>query len=460
MDARIIDELRKVAGIDGVRLDDAAREEAAADKWFARTVPDAVVFARSTASVAGVMKIASREKIPVTTRGAGHGYVGGCVPVRGGIVLSTARMDRIKEVSAEDFVAVVEPGVITGHLQDAARRKGLFYPPDPASLKDCSIGGNIATNAGGPRCLKYGVTRNYVLGLEVVMADGTVARVGGRTHKNKTGFDLLGIFTGSEGMLGIVTEATLRLLPWPPSRAVLSASFPDMPKAAAAVQSIFAHGHLPSAVEIADRFTLEAARKHAGAEAAIPPGEAHLLVEIDGQEASVRAEAAELTALLRDAHAVSVESATTNEGCDRLWALRRGFSASLKATGMKKLNEDIVVPRGRLVELVEFGAQLGRDYDVPVACFGHAGDGNIHVNLMVENPDDPATKARMERALDALFQGVLAMGGSITGEHGVGLAKKRWWKQAIDAGADDLHRRIKRALDPEDLLNPGKFLDQ
>ena len=460
MDARIIDELRKVAGIDGVRLDDAAREEAAADKWFARTVPDAVVFARSTASVAGVMKIASREKIPVTTRGAGHGYVGGCVPVRGGIVLSTARMDRIKEVSAEDFVAVVEPGVITGHLQDAARRKGLFYPPDPASLKDCSIGGNIATNAGGPRCLKYGVTRNYVLGLEVVLADGTVARVGGRTHKNKTGFDLVGIFTGSEGMLGIVTEATLRLLPWPPVRAVLSASFPDMPKAAAAVQSIFAHGHLPSAVEIADRFTLEAARKHAGAETAIPPGEAHLLVEIDGQEASVRAEAAELTGLLRDAHAVSVESATTNEGCDRLWALRRGFSASLKATGMKKLNEDIVVPRGRLVELVEFGAQLGRDYDVPVACFGHAGDGNIHVNLMVENPDDPATKARMERALDALFQGVLAMGGSITGEHGVGLAKKRWWKQAIDAGADDLHRRIKRALDPEDLLNPGKFLDQ
>ena len=460
MDARIIDELRKVAGIDGVRLDDAAREEAAADKWFARNVPDAVVFARSTASVAGVMKIASREKIPVTTRGAGHGYVGGCVPVRGGIVLSTARMDRIKEVSAEDFVAVVEPGAITGHLQDAARRKGLFYPPDPASLKDCSIGGNIATNAGGPRCLKYGVTRNYVLGLEVVLADGTVARVGGRTHKNKTGFDLVGIFTGSEGMLGIVTEATLRLLPWPPARVVLSASFPDMPKAAAAVQSIFAHGHLPSAVEIADRFTLEAARKHAGAETAIPPGEAHLLVEIDGQEASVRAEAAELTGLLRDAHAVSVESATTNEGCDRLWALRRGFSASLKATGMKKLNEDIVVPRGRLVELVEFGAQLGRDYDVPVACFGHAGDGNIHVNLMVENPDDPATKARMERALDALFQGVLAMGGSITGEHGVGLAKKRWWKQAIDAGADDLHRRIKRALDPEDLLNPGKFLDQ
>lgn len=458
MDARIIDELRKVAGIDGVRTDGAAREAAAGDKWFARTVPEVVVFARSTASVAGVMKIAAREKIPVTTRGAGHGYVGGCVPVRGGIALAMERMNRIKEVSAEDFVAVVEPGVITGHLQDEARRRGLFYPPDPASLKDCSIGGNIATNAGGPRCLKYGVTRNYVLGLEVVLADGTVARIGGRTHKNKTGFDLVGLFTGSEGMLGIVTEATLRLLPWPPARAVLSASFPDMPSAAAAVQSIFSHGHLPSAVEIADRFTLEAARKNAGTETAIPPGEAHLLVEIDGQEVSVQAEVAELTALLKDARAVSVESAMTAEGCERLWALRRSFSGSLRATGLKKLNEDIVVPRGKLVELVEFGAQLGRDYDVPVACFGHAGDGNIHVNLMVENPEDPATKERMERALDALFQGVLAMGGSITGEHGVGLAKKRWWPEAVEAGADDLHRRIKRALDPEDLLNPGKFL--
>lgn len=459
MDARIIDELRKVAGIDGVRTDEAMREAASGDKWFARTLPEAVVFARSTASVAGVMKIASRERIPVTTRGAGYGYVGGCVPVRGGIALSMERMNRIKEVNAADFVAVVEPGVITGQLQDAARRKGLFYPPDPASLKDCSIGGNIATNAGGPRCLKYGVTRNYVLGLEAVLADGTVARLGGRTHKNKTGFDLVGLFTGSEGMLGIVTEATLRLLPWPPARAVLSASFADVSKAAAAVQSVLSRGYLPCALEVADRFTLEAARKHANAEGVIPPGDAHLLVEIDGQEESVAVEIKALAALLRDACALVVETATTEEGCQRLWDLRRGFSEALKATGLRKLNEDVVVPRGKLVELFEFGAQLGRDYDVPVACFGHAGDGNLHVNLMVENPDEPATKERMERALDVLFQGVLAMGGSITGEHGVGLAKKRWWKQAIDPGADDLHRRIKRALDPEDLLNPGKFLE-
>jgi glycolate oxidase subunit GlcD len=458
MDARIIDELRRIAGIDGVRTDEEARTTAAGDKWFARSMPEVVVFPRSTAAVSGVMKVAARENIPVTTRGAGYGYVGGCVPMRGGIALAMERMNRIKEISGEDFLAVVEPGVITGHLQDEALRRGLFYPPDPASLKNCSIGGNIATNAGGPRCLKYGVTRNYVLGLEVVLSDGTVARLGGRTHKNKTGFDLVGVFTGSEGMLGIVTEATLRLLPRVATRAVLSASFHDMPAAAAAVQAIFHNAHLPAAVEIADRFTLEAARSHLGSAMVIPRGDAHLLVEIDGRPEGVRAEADELTDLLRGAGAVSVDSATTEEGCDRLWGLRRGFSESLKATGLKKLNEDIVVPRGRLVELVDFGAKLSVDYDVPVACFGHAGDGNIHVNLMVKNPEDPATKERMEQALDALFRGVLAMGGSITGEHGVGLAKKRWWPEAVNAGAQELHQRIKAALDPQDLLNPGKFL--
>ena len=458
MNAQVIDELRRVAGIDGVRTDAAAREGAAGDKWFAKSLPDVVVFPRSTSAVSGVMKIASREKIPVTTRGAAHGYVGGCVPVHGGIVLAMERMNRIKEVSAADFVAVVEPGVVTGKLQAEAKQQGLFYPPDPASLKDCFIGGNIATNAGGPRCMKYGVTRNYVLGLEVVLADGTIARLGGRTHKNKTGFDLVGLFTGSEGMLGIVTEATLRLLPLPPARAVLSASFANMPAAAAAVQSIFAQGYLPSAVEIADRFTLEAARLNAMGETPIPPGEAHLLVETDGQAASVKEDIRALAGLLHGVGALTCESAMGDEGCERLWALRRGFSDSLKATGLKKLNEDIVVPRGKLVELVEFGAQLGRDFNVPVACFGHAGDGNIHVNLMVSNPDDPATKQSMERALDALFRGVLAMGGAITGEHGVGLAKKRWWPQAVDAGSLDLHRRIKKALDPDDLLNPGKFL--
>src|SRR6187200_998602 len=256
------------------------------DKWYVSSPPELVVFAESTEQVAELMRFASQRSIPVTPRGAGVGYVGGCVPVQGGIALSVARMNRIKEINVADAVAVVEPGVITGDLQAAVRKLGCFYPPDPASLKECSLGGNIATNAGGPRCLKYGVTRNYVLGLEVVLADGRVLRCGGRTHKNKQGFDLIGNFVGSEGLLGIVTEATLRLLPHPPARGTLAASFRTFRHAAKAVERIFAAGFLPSAVEIADPFTLKSAAEHLGREIA-PGAKSLVLVELDGHADSV-----------------------------------------------------------------------------------------------------------------------------------------------------------------------------
>src|SRR6478735_1775946 len=232
------------------------------DKWFVSSPPQAVVFAESTEQVSALMRFASERRIPVTPRGAGVGYVGGCVPMHGGIALSLARMNRILEINTDDGVAVVQPGVITGDLQNDVWQRGWFYPPDPASLKECSLGGNIATNAGGPRCLKYGVTRHYVLGLEAVLADGTVLRAGGRCHKNRQGFDLTGLFVGSEGMLGIITEITLRLIPHPPTRALLGATFRTFPEAAAAVQKILGAGHLPSALEITDKFTLQAARNY------------------------------------------------------------------------------------------------------------------------------------------------------------------------------------------------------
>src|SRR5471032_1311742 len=267
----------------GVVVSDAGTLAAhAGDAWFASTLPQAVVFPRKAEDVAALLRFANRRKIPVTARGAGRGYVGGCVPKRSGIVVSFARMNRILEINAIDGVGVVQPGVITGEFQAQARRLGLLYPPDPASLKECSLGGNVATNAGGPRCLKYGVTRNYVLGLQVALADGTLVRVGGRTLKNKSGFDLVGIFVGSEGLLGLVTEITLRLIPAPPARAVLSASFRDASIAAACVQRVLGSGFIPSALELADRFTLQAARRYLGA-THLPPGNAHLLIEIDGQ---------------------------------------------------------------------------------------------------------------------------------------------------------------------------------
>ena len=428
------------------------------DKWFATETPEVVVFARSAIDVSKLLRIASREKIPVTARGAGYGYVGGCVPVRKGIALSLMRMNRIKDVSFEDAIAVIEPGVITADLKAAARAKKLFYPPDPASMKDCSIGGNIATNAGGPRCLKYGVTRNYVTGLEVVLASGEILRTGGRVHKNKTGFDLIGLFVGSEGMLGVVTEITLRLLPLPPARATLSAAFAKMSQAATAVQEIFAAGFLPSALEIADSLTLEAAREKIG-KAIVPAGNAHLLVDLDGQEESVRSEATAIRKLLAKKKPNTLEMATGETDCEKLWMLRREFSNSLRATGLTKLNEDVVVPRSHIVDLIEFAEKLQAKHGFPIACFGHAGDGNIHVNLMAKDYADPKIHEQVDRALDDLFKQVLAWGGVITGEHGVGLAKKHWWPEATSEVARDLHRKIKTILDPDGILNPGKFLD-
>ncbi len=427
------------------------------DKWDACHPPEAVVFAESTADVAALMRFASEHEIPVTTRGAGVGYVGGCVPIRGGIALSMMRMNRILGIHPEDGVAIVQPGVITHELQKAVRAIGWEYPPDPASLKECSIGGNIATNAGGPRCLKYGVTRSYVLGLEVVLGDGRVMKIGGRLHKNKTGFDLIGLFTGSEGMLGIVTEATLRLIPKAPARAMLAAVFPEFSLAAAAVQAILNAGHLPSALEITDAFTLAAARKRLGAEV-FPEGNAHLIVEVDGRPAAVAAEIDELQTLLESLGACFIERAPDEASCERIWQLRREFSYSLRDTGLTKLNEDIVVPRSKLVELVSFAQKLQRDTGIPVACFGHAGDGNIHTNLMVSNYDEPSTRENADRALDQLFTWVLENGGTITGEHGVGLAKKRWLKQAIGEVSLATHQALKNALDPKGVLNPGKFL--
>jgi glycolate oxidase len=455
----VADELRLLLGNDIVADDEATLAAHGGDKWFANHLPEVVVFATSTADVSQLLRFASERKIPVTARGAGYGYVGGCVPVRGGIALSLARMNRIKEISFSDAIAVVEPGVITAQLADAVKAQRLFYPPDPASLKDCAIGGNVATNAGGPRCLKYGVTRNYIAGLEVVLASGEVLRTGARVHKNKTGFDLLSLFVGSEGMLGVVTEITVKLLPLPPARATLSAAFDKMSTAAAAVQQIFAEGFLPSSLEIADHFTLEAARRDLGS-AIVAPGNAHLLVDVDGQAESVRVEMGKLQELVAAKKPNTLEVATVEADCERLWSLRREFSNSLRATGLTKLNQDIVVPRGKLVELVEFAEFLQQKHGFPVAAFGHAGDGNIHVNIMADRYNrDVAVRERVEQALDELFQQVLAWGGVITGEHGIGLAKKRWWPNATTDTARELHLRLKQALDPDGILNPGKFLD-
>jgi len=403
-----------------------------------------------------LLQYASAHGLPVTARGAGFGYVGGCVPARGGIVLSLERMNRIKEIHAGDFVAVAEAGVILQTLQDAVERQGLYYPPDPASRADCSVGGTVATNAGGPRCLKYGVTRDYVLGLQAVLADGAVVALGGRTHKNKTGFDLTRLMVGSEGLLGVVTEVTLKLIPLPPFRALLVVGFDSMKAAARAIGAIFAEGFLPSALEVADEFTLKAAARRTGSRR-LGGSRALLMVELDGREKSVRSDAQALGRLLRAQGPVFTQRACGREECEKLWGLRREFSYSLRDTGLIKLNQDIAVPRGRLEDLFAFTARLQKKSGLPIACFGHAGDGNIHVNIMYDE-NWPGVKGRTRAALDQLFRQVLAWDGVITGEHGIGLAKKPWWPLAVSPAVRTLHGKIKHCLDPKGILNPGKFV--
>lgn len=452
-----IAELNDLLG-DCVYTDEATLHAHAGDKWHAEALPQAVVLATTTGQVSAALRFAHERGIPVTPRGAGVGYVGGCVPVQGGIVLSVAQMTRILEVNPADGVAVVEAGVLTAELQNACAAMGWFYPPDPASRKESSIGGNIATNAGGPRCLKYGVTRAYVLGLTVVLADGRILRCGGRTHKNKQGFDLVGLFCGSEGMLGIVTEATLRIIPAPPARAALHASFPQFALAAAAVQNTLQGGHLPCAIEITDAFTLAAARKHLGPSALPADAKGHIIIEIDGQPDAVAAELEAIARILRDTGASEVIYARTETEVEAIWQLRREFSYSLKATGLTKLNEDIVIPRSRLVDLVNFCESMQQETGIPVACFGHSGDGNIHTNIMVlKGKDGQDDRKPADALVHRLFDWVMQHGGSITGEHGIGLAKAPWFEQAIGAVAMDTHRALKTALDPAGILNPGKM---
>ena len=453
---RLLRQLQRLLPPGQLRLDLAARREHAGDKWFASRLPDAVALPRGTAAVSQILRFASRRRIPVTARGAGFGYVGGCVPAHGGIVLSLARLNRIKEIHAGDFIAVAQAGVILQSLQKAVEKRNLYYPPDPASRADCSVGGTIATNAGGPRCLKYGTTRDYVLGLQVVLADGAVVSLGGRTHKNKTGFDLTRLFVGSEGLLGMVTEVTLKLLPLPPYRALLVAGFDSMEAAARAMREVFHRGILPCALEVADQFTLDAARRRTGSRR-LRDARALIMVELDGLEKSVRGEMQALKELALGWRPVFLEAAYGNARAEQLWELRREFSFALRDTGLIKLNQDIVVPRGRLEDLFRFTARLQKRFDLPIACFGHAGDGNIHVNLMYDE-NWPKAHARTRAALDQLFRQVLAWKGVITGEHGIGLAKKRWWPWAAPRPLRALHRKIKHALDPKGILNPGKFV--
>ena len=453
----LIEALTAIVGETYVHVDADAMQPYGMDALKRGHPPDAVVLPADTSQVSAVVLACVEHDTPFVPRGAGTGYTGGAVPLRGGVVISLERLNQILEIDEANLVAVVEPGVITGDLQAAVEQLGLFYPPDPASLEISSIGGNVAECAGGPRAFKYGTTKQYVLGLEAVLPTGEVVKTGGKVVKNVVGYDLTHLLVGSEGTLAIITKIVLRLVPKPPAAATLRAAFATVEGAAAAVTEIVRRRVVPAALELIDGESLEAVARHVGSRALAPAGTAAmLLIEVDGTEPSVAEEADRVEEACRVAGATELLRAAGPEERDELWRVRRELSYSLKQVAALKFNHDVVVPKGRIPDLFALVARIREAYSLAIPCFGHAGDGNIHVNIMV-SPDDAEAVARAREAEQVLFEGVVALEGSITGEHGVGFTKAPFLTIELSPDEIALMKRVKAAFDPRGLLNPGKI---
>jgi glycolate oxidase len=416
------------------------------------SLPWVVVRPCSSREISEILRLANRERFPVVPRGAGTGMSGGAVPVQGGVVLSLERMNHILEIDEQDFIAIVEPGVITGDLQREVESRGLFYPPDPASRKFCTLGGNVAECAGGLRAVKYGVTKDYVLGLEVVLPTGEIINTGARTVKSVAGYDLTKLIVGSEGTLGVVTRITMRLLPLPETVKTLAAFFSEIPAAAKAASAIIASGVVPRALEFVDQAALRAVEGYLKED--ISHGAAAmLLVEVDGPAESTGRDADRIAEIMVQGGATRVDRAGSDSERERLWKARRSISPALYAIKPKKLNEDIVVPRSRIANSLQEIAAIAARHGLLIVNFGHAGDGNIHTNIMF----DEADLAKAEAAVKEIFAAVLRLGGSITGEHGIGLSKAAYLPMELGPEAIAAMKRIKHALDPNNILNPGKI---
>ncbi|HEY6561295.1 MAG TPA: FAD-linked oxidase C-terminal domain-containing protein [Polyangiaceae bacterium] len=415
-------------------------------------VPDAVVLAESTDDILAALQVARETDVPITPRAGGTGRTGGAVPVAGGIVLSTLGMSSIKEIDRKECVAVVGPGVVLGELHRAVEREGLFYPPDANSLASCALGGNVAENAGGPRAFKYGVTREYVLGLEALLIGGQRLQVGRRTVKGVTGYDVTALLVGSEGTLAVFGDITLRLVPLPPTVMTLMALFTDVRGAARAVTEIIGAGLVPRCLEFLDGSTLQAIRA-AGNPIDARAG-AMLLIEVDGDAPACEAQAERIAGVCQDVRALELLVAQDTAQRDRLWAARREMSSAVRRLTRYKLSEDVVVPRQAIPELLSRVERLSEQHRIRTLTYGHAGDGNLHVNFLW---DDPAELPAVEASIEQLFRSVVELRGTLTGEHGVGVLKAPYLPLEQSAELISLQRDLKRVFDPRGLLNPGKI---
>jgi glycolate oxidase len=455
IESRIIKILREIVGADNVSTDKADLICHSYDATQQKHLPDVVVYPVTAAEISLILKMANTEKVPVFPRGAGSGFTGGSLPTKGGIVLVTSRMDKILRIDEENLVAEVEPGVVTEQFQLAVEKVGLFYPPDPASLKFSTLGGNVAECAGGPRCVKYGVTKDYILGLEIVTPQGDIIRTGGQTMKGVVGYDLTKLMVGSEGTLGVITRIIIKLLPLPEAKKTMLVLFDSIDGAAQGVSAIIRGKIIPTTLEFMDATTIDCVRQATGLQ--IPEAaRAILIIEVDGDRDLIERQAKRILDIVAPLGVVETRVAQTPAESEDIWKVRRQVSPSLRKVNPDKFNEDICVPRSRVPEMIRAIEAIASKYGIPIVNFGHAGDGNIHVNVMIDS-SVPGELEKAEKAIEEIFAETLKLDGTMSGEHGVGITKAPYIPMELDPAAVAYMKTIKRALDPNNILNPGKI---
>src|SRR5512133_1060575 len=455
LDSSVIQGLTAIVGAENILTEKQDLLCYSYDATQMEFLPDAVVHPANADEVSAVLKLANAEKFPVIPRGAGSGFTGGALPKAGGIVLVVTRLDRILRIDTENLIAEVEPGVVTEQFQIAVEKLGLFYPPDPASLKFSTLGGNVAENAGGPRCVKYGVTRDFVMGLEVVLPTGEIIRTGGETYKGVVGYDMTRLLCGSEGTLGVITKIIFKLLPLPEAKKTMLTIFDSIDGAAKAVSTIIGNKIIPTTLEFMDYATLQCVEKRFSL--GIPAsGRAVLLIEVDGDRELIERQAARIQELIAPLGLVECKIAKDAAESEALWKVRRLVSPSLRDVNPDKFNEDIVVPRSKVPDVIRTIEKIQQRYDIPIVNFGHAGDGNIHVNIMIDK-SVAGMEEKAHAAIGEVFQAALDLNGTMSGERGVGLAKQPYIHLELTPAQVAAMQAIKAALDPNNILNPGKM---
>ena len=455
LEPQVIDKLRDIVGESNIATGHQDLICYSYDATQMEFLPSAVVHPANAAEVSAVLRLANSEGFPVFPRGAGSGFSGGALPKAGGIVLVTTRMNRILRIDTENLIAEVEPGVVTEQFQQEVERVGLFYPPDPASLKFSTLGGNVAENAGGPRAVKYGCTKDFVMGLEVVLPTGTIIRTGGETYKGVVGYDMTKLLCGSEGTLGVITKIIFKLLPFPDAKKTMLTIFDSIDGAAKAVSAIIGGKIIPTTLEFMDHATLQCVDRRFNL--GLPPeGRAVLLIEVDGDRDLIERQAQQIHDIIKPLGLVQFRAAKDAAESEQLWKVRRLVSPSLRDVNPDKYNEDIVVPRSKVPEVIRLIEKIQQRYDIPIVNFGHAGDGNIHVNVMIDK-QVPGMDEKAHEAIREVFQAALGLGGTMSGEHGVGLSKAPYIELELTPEQIAAMKAIKHALDPNNILNPGKM---